>query len=274
MIRHLPTQWVPDLFCRNRHFDRRAVVVNVQHPNLSRCRGFLQLPAFWAFVTRRCRRNLAATSDGPAFCDWTAAVTVGNDKGCRDRVSQTTQKTDVMPVGVVLRRSPGVTRWAKWNWTVSGLLPAASAADWQLLRSEGGVREYHAATLPLELHRAEAEAYMQALTTNPPSVYVILREASEGEFPLEVTLITASPFEAQDYADSGEELVEKVAMPSGLVAWLREFTLAHFQEEEFKKRRRDNKDIGGSEDGIGDPRIAQLTDVYRSPSLAKKGRIQ
>lgn len=115
---------------------------------------------------------------------------------------------------------------------------------------------------------------MQALTTNPPSLYVILREVSEGEFPLEVTLITASPFEAQDYADSGEELVEKVAMPSGLVAWLREFTLAHFQEEEFKKRRRDKKDIGGSEDGIGDPRISQLTDVYRSPSLSKRGRIQ
>ena len=173
-----------------------------------------------------------------------------------------------------MRRSPGVTRWAKWNWTVSALLPAAAAAEWQLLRSEGGVSEYHAATLPLELHRAEAEAYMQALTTTPPSLYVILREVSQGEFPLEVTLITASPFEAQDYADSGEELVEKVAMPPGLVAWLREFTLAHFQVEEFKKRRRVKKDIGGSEDGIGDPRISQLTDVYRSPSLSKRGRIQ
>jgi hypothetical protein len=189
-------------------------------------------------------------------------------------VSQSAQKTDVMPVGVVLRRSPGVTRWAKWNWTVTGVLPAAPAADWQLLRSEGGVSEYHAATLPLELHRAEAEAYMQALTTNPPSLYVILRETSEGAFPLEVALITASPFEAQDYADSGEDLVEKVAMPSGLVAWVREFTLAHFQEEEFKKRRRDKTDIGASEDGVGDPRIAQLTDVYRSPSLSKRGRLQ
>jgi hypothetical protein len=189
-------------------------------------------------------------------------------------VSQSAQKTDVMPVGVVIRRSPGVTRWAKWNWTVSGLLPAAQPADWRLLRSEGGVTEYHAATLPLELHRAEAEAYRQALTTNPPCLYVILRDSDEGAFPLEVTLITASPFEAQDYADSGEELVEKVAMPTGLVAWLREFTLTHFHEEEFKKRRRDKKDIGGSEDGIGDPRIAQLTDVYRSPALTKKGRLQ
>ncbi|MCD9148316.1 DUF3305 domain-containing protein [Pseudophaeobacter flagellatus] len=179
-----------------------------------------------------------------------------------------------MPVGVVIRRAPGVTRWARWSWTVSGLLPAARPADWHLLRTEAGVSEYHAATLPLELHRAEAEAYMQALATHPPSLYVILREAEHGSFPLEVTLITASPFEAQDYADSGEELVEKVAMPSGLVAWLRAFTVAHFREEEFVKRRRDKKDIGGVEDGIGDPRIAQLTDVYRSPALAKKERLQ
>jgi hypothetical protein len=63
-------------------------------------------------------------------------------------------------------------------------------------------------------------------------------------------------------------------MPSGLVAWVREFALAHFKEEEFKKRRRDKRTVGEAEDGIGDPRIAQLTDVYRSPALAKKGRLQ
>lgn len=189
-------------------------------------------------------------------------------------MSQISQKTDVMPVGVVIRRAPGVTRWAQWNWTVSGVLPAAPTAKWLLLREEDGVSEFHAATLPLELHRAEAEAYMQALTSDPPCLYVVLRDSQDSTFPLEVTLITASPFEAQDYADTGEELVEKVVMPAGLVAWVREFTLPHFQEEEFKKRRRDKKDIGALEDGIGDPRIAQLTDVYRSPGLVKKGRLQ
>jgi hypothetical protein len=55
---------------------------------------------------------------------------------------------------------------------------------------------------------------------------------------------------------------------------VREFALAHFKEEEFKKRRRDKRTVGEAEDGIGDPRIAQLTDVYRSPALAKKGRLQ
>lgn len=189
-------------------------------------------------------------------------------------MSQTLDKTDVMPLGIVIRRTPGVTRWAKWSWKVSAVLPAAAPADWQLLREEEGASEFHAATLPLELHRAEAEAYMQGLTAEPPCVYVIMRDSDDAVRPLEVTLVTASPFEAQDYADNGEDLVERVPMPSGLVAWVREFTLAHFKEEEFKKRRRDKRTVGETEDGIGDPRISQMTDVYRSPALVKKGRLQ
>lgn len=189
-------------------------------------------------------------------------------------MSQTLDKTDVMPLGIVIRRTPGVTRWAKWSWKVAAVLPAAGPADWQLLREEAGASEFHAATLPLELHRAEAEAYMQGLTAEPPCVYVIMRDSDDADRPLEVTLVTASPFEAQDYADNGEDLVERVPMPAGLVAWVREFTLSHFKEEEFKKRRRDKRTVGDAEDGIGDPRIAQMTDVYRSPSLVKKGRLQ
>lgn len=191
-----------------------------------------------------------------------------------DRVDEVLAKTEVMPVGIVLRRAPGVTRWAQWSWTVSSILPAAAQASWQLLRREGEVAEFHAATLPLELHRSEAEAYRQGLTAEPPCLYVVLRESAEEAAPFEVTLVTASPFEAQDYADSGEELVEKVAMPEGLVAWVRDFTLGHYQEEHFKKRRRDKKDIGLREDGIGDPRIVQQSDVYRSPALTRKGRLQ
>ena len=79
---------------------------------------------------------------------------------------------------------------------------------------------------------------------------------------------------AQDYADNGEDLVEKVAMPEGLVAWVRDFALAHHEEEIFKKRRRDKKRIDKIEDGIGDARIVQVSDVYRSPTSSRKGRLQ
>ncbi|MEO3416993.1 DUF3305 domain-containing protein [Roseovarius sp. CAU 1744] len=179
-----------------------------------------------------------------------------------------------MPLGVVVRRTPGVTRWARWAWQAIGVLPGAGAADWRVMREEDGATEFHAATCQLELHGAEAEAYLHGLAARTPSIYVVLRESRSDDRPLEVLLVTASPYEAQDYADSGEEIVEKVPMPEGLVAWIRDFALTHHEEEAFRKRRRDKTDIGKVEDGVGDPRIAQLTGVYRSPTLTRKGRLQ
>ena len=170
-----------------------------------------------------------------------------------------------VPLGIVIRRSPGVTRWARWTWRVVGVLPGAGEAEWRELRSEGETVEYHAATVAMELWPSDTEAYLAELSTESPSVYVVLREAEEGEREVEVLLATASPYEAQDYLDSGEEIVEQVAMPEGLAAMVREFVEEHHEDEEFVKRRRDNRKSGEAEDGRGDPRIRQLTDVYRAP---------
>ena len=175
-----------------------------------------------------------------------------------------------IPVGVILRRTPGVTKWAKWHWKPTGVLPGAAPANWAVLREEDGVTEYHAATLPLELHRRETEAYLTALTMEPPSVYVILRPNEDFGAPHDYQpfAVTASAFEAQDYLDSGEEIVEPVVAPPGLVAWIREFVDAHHVEEEFKKRKRRNWSEA-DEDGRGDVRVRQDADVYRAPGTLK-----
>lgn len=179
-----------------------------------------------------------------------------------------------MPVGVVMRRTPGVTRWAKWHWTAAAVLPGAGPADWRVLRREGEAVEYHAATPTLELHGAETEAYLHGLSAEIPSVYVVMRDAETGgPVPYEVLLITASPYEAQDYTDSGDEIVEKIPMPHGLVAWVRDFVEEHHQDEVFVKRKRDRKRIDEVQDGIGDPRIGKAADVYASPAL-KRRRMQ
>lgn len=176
------------------------------------------------------------------------------------------QNTMVMPLGVVIRRMPGITRWAKHVWKAVAVLPGAPQAHWTVLRQEGDVVEFHAATLPLELHRTDTEGYLTGLADNPPSVYVVMRDSADPDVPLDMVLVTASPFEAQDYADSAEELVEKVPMPEGLVAWVRDFANAHHEEDVFIKRRRDRVETDKVEDGIGDPRISQMSDVYRAPS--------
>lgn len=176
-----------------------------------------------------------------------------------------------MPLGIVIRRQPGVTRWAKWIWRAVAVLPGAAQESWKEMRQEGDVTEYHAATVELELHRADAEAYMVSLSMEPPTIFVILRRdddaASQHEYV--VHSATASAYEAQDYQDSGEEIVEPVPMPPGLVAWVRSFTEAHFEEEEFKKRKRNRHFEDLKEDGVGDARIRQTADVYRAPSQLK-----
>ena len=148
------------------------------------------------------------------------------------------EKTASMPLGIVLRRQPGVTRWARWVWRAVAVLPGAAPADWRELRREGDAVEYHAATLTLHLHRADTEGYRVALGNDPPSVYVVLRESEDPDnpAPLVVHSVTASPFDAQDYTDSGEEIVEPVAMPDALAAWVHRFVEQHHVDTPFVKR--------------------------------------
>jgi len=182
-----------------------------------------------------------------------------------------TERTAELPVGVVIRKQPGVTRWAKWVWRPVAVLPGAGPADWRELRREGEAVEYHAATVTLEVHRADTEAYLVALSNDPPSVYVVLRPAEDpaAEHEVEVFTVTASSYEAQDYLDSGEEIVEPVPMPPSLIAWLSEFVGRHHKEQKFVKRRRNEVDLSRVEDGAGDARVRQ-EDVYRSPTGARR----
>ncbi|MGC1504464.1 MAG: DUF3305 domain-containing protein [Sulfitobacter sp.] len=170
-----------------------------------------------------------------------------------------------MPLGIVIRRVPGVTRWASHVWKAVAVLPGAGPAKWKELRRDGDAVEYHAATLPLELFRTDTEAYLHGLSAKMPAIYVVMRDTG-GDHPLDLVLATASPYEAQDYADTGEELVEKVPMPEGLIAWIRDYVEQHHEDEVFIKRRRDKSRVDRKEDGIGDARIRQTADVYRAPS--------
>ncbi|MEH6360582.1 MAG: DUF3305 domain-containing protein [Amylibacter sp.] len=172
-----------------------------------------------------------------------------------------------MPVGIVVRKTPGVTKWAKWNWKVVGVLPGAGPADWSELRREGEAVEYHAGTLTLELYRTDTEAYLTGLSSKTPVLYVVMQNAGTNDDlgDIELHLITASPYESQDYADSGEDTVEPVQMPVSVIAWIADFVELHHEHEVFIKRKRGKKFDDPVEDGVGDNRIKQITDVYRAP---------
>jgi hypothetical protein len=184
-----------------------------------------------------------------------------------------TERIARMPVGVIVRRTPGVTRWAKWIWRAVGVHPGAGPGRWTEIRREGDTTDFHAGSVTLELHRSLTEGYLVALNASPPSVYVVMRPnvgASDGRPDL--LLVTASAYEAQDYADNGEDIVEPVALPEGLAAWIGDFCRRHHQEETFVKRKRRPHVTEQVEDGIGDARVRQVADVYRAPSAIPKAR--
>lgn len=176
-----------------------------------------------------------------------------------------------LQVGAVVRRTPGVTRWVREIWKPVAVIPGAPMAFWKELVREGEVIDYHAGTVVMELFRADVEGYLVSLNMEVPSVWIIMDRDETNQSPSDwfVSAITASAHDALDALDSGESIVEAVPIPETLAAWIKEFVDMHYIEEPFKKRRRDKHRVDGVEDGKGDPRIRQVSDVFRAPSNTK-----
>ena len=172
--------------------------------------------------------------------------------GARDGEA-TIERMISMTLGVVIERREIDNPWQQYSWRpVAVILGAPAVEGRKVLRRGDRWVHYHAATLPLELHRRETEAYKVNLAGDPPSVYVVLREDEDedsdedGYTPF---CITASPYEAQDYLDSGEEIVEGIPMDDGLIAWVQSFIDRHHVDEPFYKRKRKRYDP--DESGFG-----------------------
>lgn len=146
-----------------------------------------------------------------------------------------------VPVGVVIAREKIDHPWQEYIWRPIGvLLNPPEFSGWRELRRDERCIHYHAATLPLELHRKETAAYNVNLETGEPAVYVITRDdpTANPETPLKVHSVTASPYDAQAYNESETDSITQVPMPGPLVDLLREFVAAHHVEEPFVKRKR------------------------------------
>ena len=125
-------------------------------------------------------------------------------------------KTENLDVGVIIERREVDHKWLDHEWVAIAVVPGAPAIDdWTELEAGEGWIRYHACMRTLALHRKETEAYVHNLESRKPAVYVVLREHdTPGEpTPLLVALVTVSPYDAQDYMDSGEETVCAVALP-------------------------------------------------------------
>jgi hypothetical protein len=169
--------------------------------------------------------------------------------------------TTSVSIGVVVERRATNHPWQQWSWLPVAVLAGAPAgASWRELREGPGWIQYHAATLPLELHRKETAGYRLNLSQEPPRVYVVMRRGDNDDFPYQPFLVTASPHEAEAYLASGEEIVEGVSMPDSLIALLQDFVDHHHVEEPFVKRSRRRSDADAAERmGMATPRPGRQT---------------
>ena len=146
-----------------------------------------------------------------------------------------------MAIGVVVSRERINHAWQDVRWQPVSVFmdPPPQTGPWQeLLRSDGYIH-FHAATLLLELRHTEIMSYQVNLANGEPSVYVVMRDSEERDYPpVEPYLVTASPFEAQAHGESGFEVVERVAMPDQLIEVVEAFIKEHHRELSFDRGRR------------------------------------
>jgi Protein of unknown function (DUF3305) len=178
-----------------------------------------------------------------------AVVGAGGIMAAAIELDRTMERSISMPLGVVVERRELDNPWQRWAWKAAAVIPGAPPVEaWrEIVRGERCVR-WHAATLPLELHRAETEAYRVNLSGRSPAVYVVLRKVQPSERTagndVAPFAVTASPYDAEGYME-GEDLVEAAPMPQALIAWVREFVERHHVDQPFVKRKR--KRIKGEE---------------------------
>ncbi len=155
---------------------------------------------------------------------------------------RTNAKTTALKVGVVLAREDIDHPWQDHRWRPLSVLVGIPELDpGDVLKDGDGFTHYFAGTFEIEMHRKETSAYVVNLENDVPVVYVVATDAEDedAELPYDIRLVTVSPFEAQDYLDSGEDIVEAIPMIEPLIAWVERFIEEHHEEEVFIKRQRD-----------------------------------
>lgn len=149
-----------------------------------------------------------------------------------------------IPVSVIIKKTESKHQWGSTTYSaVEIVLNPVGMSPWTVLKKEPDNIYYHGGVADLVLHYKEAEAYKFNMESSEPSLFVILREVDQDEnhnadMPVNILLVSASPYEAQDY-DDVNDIVDRVPIPSILFSLIVEFIDAHYKEEKFIKRKRD-----------------------------------
>jgi len=147
-------------------------------------------------------------------------------------------------VAVIMERRALASRWQTAHWAPVEVVPDTGGTAPRLLMEDNERARWLHPGFPVELHRDQADGYYLNLTCATPYVFVMWRMADGAAVPQTVTV---SYQEAGAMMDGGEQ-VDGVPMPAPLLAWVDEFTRAHYKPEP-KKRSKPPSFKGARRDG-------------------------
>ena len=148
---------------------------------------------------------------------------------------------DRFEIGVIAAKRKLKSAWASHAWLPHSVLPAApAAAPWTPLAADGEDEFFYAGSAELRLHPSETSHYRDNLGSGRPSLWVALREVAGDE--VELSTVTADPYEGEALAGAIGEIIEAVPMPAEIQAQVAAFVEAHHVERPFIKRKRDRAD--------------------------------
>ena len=190
-------------------------------------------------------------------------------------------------VRIILERKEINNLWESHKWVINDLIPLEVRGGLgyppindvriyplinEVKKEDGLNKNLYFAEASIDLHHAESEGYAENLQSSDPSVYIVLRDGDlideeeknneqDDNIDIHLAEVSLSPYHIQDYEDCGEDKVEKIPLYGPIAELLEKFVEFHFHPEEFKKRKRDKKDIDQNVKRGGDARL-KLNNTY------------
>ena len=194
----------------------------------------------------------------------------------------------LIAVKIIFKKKLLDNKWQSHEWEIHDLVlmdmesgdgfPPINNVEIMPLRSfkndsvKDNFRNYFFAEASIDIHRAEAEAYAENLQSSDPAIYIVLREGlyddeieeSDENSDIDVHLaeVSLSPYNIQDYEDSGEDIIKKIPLKGPISDLLEKFVEQHFKPEEFIKRKRDRARIDENVIRGGDQRLKRKNSNY------------
>lgn len=144
-------------------------------------------------------------------------------------------------VGLVIERIDLTGPWSDHVWMpvqILTLLPETES--WTEITRGPDRTRYFAGIYQIRLHPASTAQYRDNLASERPSLWIAMRPTGAAP-PVEIVAVTADTSEGEGYTETGTNVVETLAMPAEIAAWISAFTAQHHVERVFEKRQRDKK---------------------------------